>query len=73
MKRINFIFLLLALCAIYTKGFAQISQGGDPLPPTMLRHASAALFTEMESFDASAMIKEDSVNEVKGKVGFNYF
>ncbi|MFZ4455145.1 MAG: trypsin-like peptidase domain-containing protein [Bacteroidales bacterium] len=62
MKRINFIFLLLSLCAIYTKGFAQISQGGDPLPPTMLRHASAALFTEMEPFDASAMIKEDSVN-----------
>ena len=54
-----FVFLFSTLCLEIS---AQISQGGEPLPPTMLRHASAALFTDMDRFDVAAMMKEDSIN-----------
>lgn len=65
MKRITYIFLFLTFWITCENGFSQISQGGEPLPPTMLRHASAALFVEMESFDVTRMLKEDSVNAIR--------
>ena len=64
MRRINYIVLFFTFWLICESNYAQISQGGEPLPPTMLRHASSALFVEMNSFDATAMLKEDSLAEI---------
>lgn len=51
--------------------FSQLSQGGDPLPPYMLRSATSGFFVEMESFDARSMVREDSVkSKLKGSARF---
>ena len=61
MKTINHLITFLSFLFFTNQSFAQLSQGGEPLPPRMLRHASSALFVEMESFDTESMIKEDSM------------
>lgn len=64
MKKRIFLPLFILLWLGYANSFAQISQGGEPLPPTLLRHASNALFVEMDAFDATTMLKEDSLNDI---------
>ncbi|MDD2798310.1 MAG: trypsin-like peptidase domain-containing protein [Bacteroidales bacterium] len=61
MKKEKYILFNILLWIGIQISFGQISQGGEPLPPTMFRHASEALFVEMESFDAKPMLKEDSI------------
>ncbi|WP_243350185.1 T9SS type A sorting domain-containing protein [Parabacteroides sp. FAFU027] len=61
MKKRYLILLYIFLLSSLT-GYAQLSQGGDPLPASLLRSADAGLFTEMESFDVQQMLREDSVN-----------
>lgn len=54
-----------------TSAFSQLSQGGDPLPSSMLRSATSGFFVDMESFDAQRMIREDSVrSKLKGAARF---
>ncbi len=64
MQKIHLILLYICLLIPYT-GYAQISQGGDPLPARLLRSASADFYTEMESFDVQQMLKEDSVQGLR--------
>ncbi len=61
MKKLNLILLYICLL-IGSTGYAQLSQGGDPLPAGLLRSVSSDFYTEMESFDVQKMIKEDSLH-----------
>lgn len=65
MKNCIFLPLLILLSLIHANSFAQISEGGEPLPPTMLRSTTPALFVDMEPFDAQLMLKEDSADAVR--------
>lgn len=60
MKKLSLILIYICLLSSVSV-FAQLSQGGDPLPPDMLRSVDAGFYTEMESFDVQQMLKEDSV------------
>lgn len=68
----NIITLVFVLLCISSKGGAQISHGGSPLPVITFKSNFADKFVEMPAFDVAEELRIDSLNESDLRSGFRF-